>query len=155
MAKFVYVGLSSASKKAKAIYLGMSSKARKVTKAYIGVSNIARQFYPATPKYSETRGPETFISSRSTTSHSYEYPAYGSYTFDPNTGIYRVNSPIELRLYADPQTSISYAINGYDVKGSTCYQLTICKAFSYNPGTGTLQVIYSIYGLPMTAKQNY
>lgn len=155
MAKFVYIGSTSTSKRVRSIYLGVSSASRVVTKAYVGVGGVAKQFWPRTGKYSEARGSETLITTRHTTEHTLFYNCYGSYTFDSNSGMYSLNTSTRVRLYANPQTTITYGISGYTTNGGVYYQLTTCRAWSYYPGGSYGQVIYYIYGMPMTTIQNY
>lgn len=45
MAKGIYLGIDSLSRKVKKMYLGIEGVARKVKKAYIGVNGIARLFF--------------------------------------------------------------------------------------------------------------
>ena len=46
MARRIYIGNGSSSRRVKGIYLGISGSSRKVVKGYIGVSGSAKQFYP-------------------------------------------------------------------------------------------------------------
>ena len=45
MAKGIYLGIDSLSRKVKKMYLGIEGVARKVKKGYIGVNGIARLFF--------------------------------------------------------------------------------------------------------------
>lgn len=45
MAKGIYLGIDSLSRKVKKMYLGIEGVARKVKKGYIGINGIARLFF--------------------------------------------------------------------------------------------------------------
>lgn len=45
MAKGIYLGINSLSRKVKKMYLGIEGVARKVKKGYIGINGIARLFF--------------------------------------------------------------------------------------------------------------
>ena len=151
MAKFVYIGSASASKRVRSIYLGVSSASRAVTKAYVGVGGVAKQFWPRTGKYSPAYGGAVLVTTRIQQYNAAleNFTIYRDASFDESTGLWNLSNKDTVTIYY--VSSGSVGLSGYyGFYNNTMYALVECTTTEVN-----LFFTFRVYGKALLATQNY
>ena len=150
MAKFVYIGATNA-RRVSSLYIGVNGSARRITKAYVGVSRQAREFWPLTPKFSETRGADTRIASTSQMYDAmWEVDAYRSYTFDSETGTYTLPRADRTTLQLYSGTDRLQLGGVYGMFNGSFYEIMYCDRQDFGIGFS-----WTLYGRELLAQQNW